>query len=541
MIQRLRMPLTLAALLCASVFSQAASLPLLTRHTRDVTSNGKSPMVGRLPENQTMRLVVALPLRNEADLDKFLEDLYDENSASYQQYLTVEQFTEKYGPTRADYEAVKDWARSNGFEVVKTSRNRVNVDVVGKVSNIEKALHVTMGVYQHDSESRTFYAPDREPSADLSVQLWHVSGLDNYSIPRSALHKLPAGVVPPATTGSCPSASFCGSDMRAAYYGGTAETGAGQYVGLLEYLGTDLADLNTYYKNVKQTLNVTPKLTSVDGTSTSCLAAAGCDDTEQTLDMTQALGMAPNLSGLTMYIGSTDAAILNGIATDTTLTHTIGCSWEWRPPDPTTDDPYFKQMATQGQTFFVAAGDSGDWQLGTVFWYPADDAYVVSVGGTDLTTASAGGAWASETVWSSGGGGHSPTPINIPSWQVATAKGCSSCSQTVRNGPDVAANSNFTFYVCADQTSCTANLYGGTSFATPMWAGYIALVNEFHVAHGGKPLGFINPHLYKIGLNTTAYAHDFHDITSGSNGYSATTGYDLATGWGSPKAGGLVK
>ena len=54
-----------------------------------------------------------------------------------------------------------------------------------------------------------------------------------------------------------------------------------------------------------------------------------------------------------------------------------------------------------------------------------------------------------------------------------------------------------------------------------------------------RPLGFINPTLYTIGLGSS-YTTDFHDITSGSNGYSATTGYDLATGWGSPNGTGLI-
>ncbi len=96
--------------------------------------------------------------------------------------------------------------------------------------------------------------------------------------------------------------------MRAAYYGGTALTGSGQSLGLLEYAGTDLADLTTYYKNANQTNNVPVTLLSTDGTSTNCLASQGCDDTEQTLDMTQALGMAPGMSSLVMYVGSTDAA-----------------------------------------------------------------------------------------------------------------------------------------------------------------------------------------------------------------------------------------
>ena len=58
------------------------------------------------------------------------------------------------------------------------------------------------------------------------------------------------------------------------------------------------------------------------------------------------------------------------------------------------------------------------------------------------------------------------------------------CSTTLRNGPDVSANANFTFYVCADQTTCTANDYGGTSFAAPMWAGYLALANQQAAGNG---------------------------------------------------------
>jgi kumamolisin len=123
---------------------------------------------------------------------------------------------------------------------------------------------------------------------------------------------------------------------------------------------------------------------------------------------------------------------------------------------------------------------------------------------------------------------------------VTTAAGCSTCSQTYRNGPDVSANANWSFYVCADQTTCSANLYGGTSFAAPMWAGYLALANQQALENGATTtLGFINPTLYTIGLGST-YDTDFHDITSGSNGYKATVGYDLATGWGSPNGPALI-
>ena len=102
---------------------------------------------------------------------------------------------------------------------------------------------------------------------------------------------------------------------------------------------------------------------STDGTSTSCLVSQGCDDTEQTLDMTQALGMAPGMSSLVMYVGSTDAAIFNAMATPNPLNAQLSSSWTWSPADPNTDNPYFQEFAAQGQNLFQAAGDSGKWTV----------------------------------------------------------------------------------------------------------------------------------------------------------------------------------
>jgi subtilase family serine protease len=528
-----------------------AQQPLMTRHTRDEVTSRVAPLVGHMSATQNLRIVLVLQHRNQSELDQFLKDVYDPSSSSYRHFLTVEQFTEKFGPPREDYDALKMWAQENGLRINSTSRNRMILPVTGSVQNIEKALHVTMSVYQHPTENRTFFAPDREPIPNTPVRLWSIGGLDNFSRPTPSFSRRDPNtvdadsVIGNATTGSCPSKSFCGSDMRAAYYGGTL-TGAGQSLGLFEFIGTDLADLTTYYTNTGQTNNVPVTLLSVDGQSTSCVASAGCDDTEQTLDMTQALGMAPNMSSLVMYIGKgglsgqtlDDPGILNAMATASPLNAQLSCSWEWRPPDPTTDEPFFQQFAAQGQNFFVAAGDAAKWSKSGFVW-PADDPFITSVGGTDLTTASAGGAWASETAWSSSGGGITPNNFAIPSWQVAAAAGCTSCSQTLRNGPDISANANYTFYVCADQTSCTANNYGGTSFAAPMWAGFLALVNQQAVANGQPPLGFVNPALYTL-LAGSGYSTEFHDITSGSNGFQATAGYDLVTGIGSPNGQALV-
>jgi len=531
--------LSAAATLMFVAAGIAQGQSMMTRHARLEVTSGQAKFVNRLPGTQILRLDIVLPLRDQAGLDSFLKEVYDPTSPIYRHFLTVPEFTERFGPTQEDYDAVVTFAKSRGFNVVGGSRDGMDVQVEGSVTVIEAALNVSMAVYQHPTEDRTFYAPDREPSVPLGFPLWHISGLDNFSIPHPALVHRKPGAQPAATTGSGPSASFLGSDMRGAYYGGSL-TGSGQNIGLFEYSGYDIADLNTYYTNAHQTRTATVTGISTDGTSLNCVYPS-CDDTEQTLDMTQALGMAPGISTLYVYVGSTDTAILGSITTHTPLPAQIGCSWGWSPADPGTDDPYYQKMAAQGQNFFVAAGDSDKWTKNN-YPYPADDANVVAVGGTDLTTSSAGGPWASEVAWSPySGGGISPDSIPIPSWQQLSGviNSSNGGSTTYRNGPDVAANANFTFYVCADQTTCTANEYGGTSFAAPMWAGYLALVNQQAIANGNALLGFINPLIYPIGVSSN-YNSDFHDITSGSNGFSAVKGYDLVTGWGSPNGAGLL-
>ena len=542
--------LSIAALVSVGVLESRAQT-VLTRHVREVTLNGQAALLGHLPATQTLQLDVVLPLRDQAGLDVFLAEQRNPSSPDYRQTLTPSEFTEKFGPTQQDYDLLVQYLREHQLTVIGGSRDGMEVQVKGSVADIEAAFYVNLLVYQHPDENRTFFAPDREPMANLPFPLWHISGLDNYSIPHpmyvnksdyAKAHGIaPEEVVNHATTGSGPSASFLGSDMRDAYYGGTALTGAGQNLGLLEYAGTDLADLTKYFKNAKQTNNVPIKLLSTDGTSTKCTASTGCDDTEQTIDMTQAIGMAPGLASLVMYIGSSDTAIISKMTTHSPLPTTIGCSWGWTPVDPGTLDPYFEKMAAQGQNFFAASGDDSTWSPKNGAW-PADDANVISVGGTDLKTSGAAGPWASERAWTDSGGGISPDKITIPTWQqlAGVINSSNKGSTKYRNGPDVSANANFTFYVCADQSTCTANYYGGTSFATPMWAGYIALVNQQLVANGHKTLGFIDPDLYAFGVSSS-YDTDFHDITSGKSGsYSAVKGYDLVTGWGSPNGQGLI-
>jgi subtilase family serine protease len=523
-------------LTCSVAVSAQGQQRLPTQHVREQVKNGQAPIVSLPPGNLRMRLAIMLQLHNQTELDDFIQMLYEPESLSYGQYLSVREFTDWFGPTQQEYETVVSFAEANGMVVTGRSANRMVVEVTASARDIERAFHLAIGIYQHPSENRLFYAPDREPSVDLDVPLWHIAGLDNFSIPQPASGPgVPGGGS--GGSGSGPGGSFVGSDMRAAYYGGTSLTGSGQSLGLVEFSAYNLSDVQTYFYNVGQTLSVPISNVLLGGFNGVC---GSCDDSEAALDIQQAISMAPGMSKVIVYevnpslIGNGgDVSIFNRMASDN-IAKQLSCSWFWYPADPTTDDPIFKQFAAQGQSLLAASGDWGSIPNSKGWYFPAEDPNVTAVGGTDLTTTGPGGSWQSEKAWSSSGGGISPDNLPIPSYQQlsgvinSTNKG----SMTERNVPDLSAQADYVNYICYSG-SCSTN-WGGTSFSAPRWAGFVALMNQQAAANGKASLGFLNPTIYPIGVGTTHGSY-FHDIASGTNGsYSAVTGYDLVTGWGSP-------
>lgn len=522
---------SLAAMLAFAGRAPAQQHFTLTNHVPRAVASRQAEWVGELPGTHRLSLAVSLPLHHEVELDDLLQQLYDPESPDFRQYLTVEEFTERFGPTQEEYDALLNFAEANGLTVVGSPSNRLVLDLEGPVEGIEKAFNVTMGVYQHPTENRTFYAPDREPTLELETPVLHISGLDNFTLPHAkrslASQTLGGTKATTAATGSGPNGQFIGSDLRTAYYGSGSLTGAGQSVGLFEFGGYSISDVQTYFKNVNQNLNVPVVGVSLNGVAVACTK---CEDSEQVLDIEIAISMAPGLKQVVVYVGSSDVSIFNQMAADNTSKQ-LSCSWGWKD-DESSLDPIFKEFAAQGQSVFVASGDQGSNTVAGEVW-PADDPYVTAVGGTDLTTNGAGGAWKSETGWSGSAGMPSKNNIPIPSYQllagVVTAS--NKASTALRNVPDVAAESNTNQYSCWDGSCSGGN--GGTSYAAPQWAAFTALVNQQAAADGKPPVGFLNPTLYKIALGSS-FSTNFHDITGGSNGkYSAVTRFDLVTGWGS--------
>lgn len=534
-----------------TTFGAQQSKQALAGHVRPAVAEGLAKPVGQMPSTGRMNLSIVLPLRNQDQLRSLLARLYDRSDPMYRKFLSVAEFTDQFGPTDEDYDAVVQFARAKGMIVTGRPANRLIVPVSASVDQVQKAFHVAMRVYQHPTENRTFFSPDREPEIPQGIAIAHIAGLNNFSLPHP-MHVKPAGSEASVTQaqGSGPGGSYLGADMRAAYYGGTELTGSGQVVGLLQFDGYDPQDVDMTFANTGQTNAVPIKNVLLDGaTGAQCqFITFPCEDAEQVLDIVQAAEMAPGLSEVRVYIGSLDADILNAMASENAARQ-LSVSWTWTPDDPVTDDVFFEEFAAQGQSIFIASGDDGAFSPNVSdYFYPAEDEFVTAVGGTSLVTNGGLGPWVSETAWSYSGGGISPDGLPIPGWQAGVANSANEGSTTLRNIPDVAMEADFDNYGCNIGT-CQGG-WGGTSFAAPRWAGFAALINQQAAQSGAGPIGFLNPVLYSIG-KSALYSTTFHDITSGKNDnrsaspapeqiFSAVTGYDLVTGWGSPAGQSLI-
>jgi len=207
------------------------------------------------------------------------------------------------------------------------------------------------------------------------------------------------------------------------------------------------------------------------------------------------------------------------------------------------------KLGARGVTVVFASGDQGTCGRSGCSGsspkfnpdFPASSPYVTAVGGTDFATA---GAIGDEKAWTGGGGGFSNT-FPVPSWQktavqnyLKTAKGLPAASQFNASGrayPDVAALAGQQNPYCvAGHMFIGSKMTGiaGTSAACPVFAGIVTRLNAELQAKGKAPLGLLNPWLY-------AHPEMFNDVTIGSNnagggGFPTASGWDAATGLGTP-------
>ena len=514
--------------------SSASATALLVKHVPAAVAAHKAALASHLDPSTHMQMQVVLPMRNKGDLSELARAVSDPANPQYRHYLTVAQFTKRFGPTKKDYDAAMKFFAANGLQVTRTFANRYMFQVDGNAADVERVLNVKLNLYRHPSENRDFMAPDREPTLALNVPVQEITGLDNYVLPHPKLVHADSNRQQRAGTGSGPGGNFIGSDFRAVYYAtGTKAKldGHGQSVGLMELGPFNPADVALYFTNYGPANSVAVNGIAVSGGSATC---GSCEDGEQELDIVYAIAMAPGMDQVQVYVSGDPVAIENRMVSDNTSKQ-LSTSWGYSEHFAT-EDPLYQEMAVQGQSWFTASGDnktlaaSGPW--------PEEDANIIAVGGTDLVTNGAGGTWKSEPGWEDSASGPSlDHNILIELYQLPYINHKNLGSTVYRNVSDVSANGNFDMIIC-DKGTCQGG-WGGTSFSSPIWAGFTALMNQYAAQKGKPTVGFLNPTVYGLYSGNKRMLHDVVGNQSGI--YPAVKGYDLVGGLGSPNGLKTIK
>ncbi len=286
---------------------------------------------------------------------------------------------------------------------------------------------------------------------------------------------------------------------------------------------------------------------------------------ETTQDIEAALTMAPGVSGVYVVGGNTPAGVFNAMATTNPLAYQLSMSY--LEDVDLNAQAALAVLAARGQSLFVASGDWGGASPDANDIRVVD--FVTVVGGTTLQMNSPGVSYETENGWPSSGGGFtgaSPTNPGIgpvqPVYQNGMSWAQNGGSSTTRNFPGVAMPAENAAIYTGNGNPSFPNGYwsegSGTSLSTPPFAGYMALVNQSNASKVTQPsttpntVGFANPLLYYV-AQSSAYGTAFNDIADGTTNpsiaglppqyltaggspltFTAGTGYDLVTGWGSP-------
>jgi kumamolisin len=472
---------------------------------------------------------------------------------------TVEELDRLYQPDPAAVVRVASYLEENGLRVSPPQAKGLYIDFSGTLDAVSRAFRCTFAARQVDG--RDVYLNREEPQLPTWAlpHVLAIVGLENRSQARPA-HRYPSPDAQPANGGQ----GFFPQDLKTAYGFPPNLTGSGQTIGVLEFSnGYNPQDLEAFWASHGIPA---PQVTfvSVDGTAND--GGTNSVDMECTLDLEWAGAMAPG-ANLVVYeasAGTSDTAfaqsLLKALETatrdqvnkPTVLSISYGDAETHFPTAALKAwDLAAERAGARGITVLVASGDMGAYGVrGIAMPVPHCDApaclpHMTAVGGTTLTLDSAGQR-ALETGWSdtnnngaSGGGVSQIFPL--PSWQDNAGVPASPAGSGGRGVPDVALVADpDTGYNVFFQGAST--VIGGTSAATPTWAGLIALINEERAGSQKGPLGFINPRLYPLGGSAS-----FYDITVGNNsvdgvaGYSCQPGWDAVTGWGSANGGPLAK
>ena len=558
----------------AAVAADRIVTPVDSQHTVFLggrISSRAQPQYDQGPLDASTHLnYLTLLLKPASGLESFLREQQDPSSANYHRWLTPEQFADRFGLSSNDVAKLASWLRLSGLTVHDVARGRAWITFGGNAGDIARAFHTE--IHRFRVEGKDHYANTTLPSipAAFAGVVGGIQGLDDFGL--KPLY-VKARTKPDLNSGGD---HFLAPDDLATIYDITplyaaGIDGTGQKVVVPGESDVDITDIEAF----RQKFNLPPndpqlvKYGSDPGTNGSLI--------EADLDLEWIGAVARNATVIYVYSQSVYTAAQ--YAVDQNLAPVItfsygGCEYD--------EIPAFRSVAqqasAQGITWMVASGDAGATTCdvfaetpqaakGPSVSFPSSFPEVTSVGGTEFNEGngdywsgsnSASGAsalsWIPEMVWNdseernalaAGGGGPSAL-FTKPVWQT----GPGVPNDNARDLPDVSFSSSPDHDGYAMYSGGEWFVVGGTSAASPVFAGMVSLLNQ-HLGQNG--LGNINSTLYRMAQATNDV---FHDVTTGNNmepcvqgsvgcvdgmvGYSAVSGYDLATGLGSVDAANMV-
>ena len=520
------------------------------------------------------RMVLVLqPSAAQADsLDALLEALQNPASRYFHQWLTPEQFAERFGASVEDVQRIENWLQSHGMQIDEIAPSRRAITFSGTASQVERAFATRIRQYRVNGALHVANSTDPSIPAALAPVVAGVLSLNDF--PLHAMLSSRGTPVSQVTYGNThyvtPGDLAVIYDVNPLYTQGL--DGSGQSIAVVARSNINLSDVHSFRARFGLPANDPEVIVNGNDPGTSNSGEL----MEATLDVEYAGALARSSTVKFVTSASTSASdgsylsaqyIVNqNLAPVMTMSFGV-CEAELGASGNAFIESLWQQAAAQGITVLVSAGDSGaagcDSASSTQAQYGlgvnglCSTPYDLCVGGTQLDdTANPSQYWSAsnvsgnasalgyipEVVWNEStpglwaGGGGSSTLYRKPAWQ--TGEGVPSDGK--RDVPDLsltaAGHDGYMIFKGGQQF-----VVAGTSAATPSLAGIFALVAE----SAGTRLGVANSTLYAL-ANQQGSAAAFHDVTDGSNsvpgltGYSAAAGYDPASGLGSVDANELV-
>jgi hypothetical protein len=500
--------------------------------------------LGPMKPSKTIGFTLVLRFRQGA-LDRYLQQVQDPASPNYQRYLTARQIGERFGIGPAKLARIRKSLEAAGLHVTEAYPQRTSIRASGTVARVSAFFRTTLGEFREPS-GRVYHRPLRTPAVPSALRrsVVGVTGLSNRSLALPAT--VPDGALAPKTVAKT-------YNIAPLHQRGIR--GQGQTIAIISFDSFNDSDPKLFDKQFGLT-GPRVKHRKVGGG-----AQVGEGSVEVNLDIDVIRGIAPKAqiidyegpNGGVGYADMLNAVIADGKADIASI------SWgncddlsNLSPVQRTDTLQTFRAAVARGISIFVASGDAGAYTCQRRFLndhrltveFPSSTPYVISVGGTLLTT-TADGTYFREYGWedplgnAGGGGGLNPQDAR-PDWQKAPGVN-NSFSNGKRQLPDVSAASDpdSGFFVVSGGRLTSI---GGTSAATPFWAASMLLIKQYvQKAGSARRLGFVAPILYRLASTKQPYP-PFHDVVAGGNRYfRAGPGWDYVTGLGSPNVWNLAR